>query len=66
MTSAKLGKNFGLDTAALVTAKVLQEYLLNIGTGGAMKSVHIMNFISTLKFISFRNVLNLSTLIVQL
>ena len=52
---AKVGKDIGLDTAAL-----LQKYLLNIG-----KVAPRREFISTIKFISFRNVLNLSNLTAQ-
>ena len=55
MSSAKVGKDIGLDTAAL-----LQKYLLNIG-----KVAPRREFISTIKFISFRNVLNLSNLTAQ-
>ena len=56
MSSAKVGKDIGLDTAAL-----LQKYLLSIGKVAPRRA-----FLSTMKFISFRNVLNLSPLRVHL
>ena len=56
-----VGEDHKTVETGLVTAALLQKYLLTIGKVAPRRA-----FISTMKFITFRNVLNLSTLIVQL